>query len=443
MLAGVGPRTTRAGNDQSVLVGNQAALSGGVANSLSLDSGALWYNPAGLANLGTNTLDVSASAFVLRIRTMPGVLETRLYNHVVSEDIRSVEFLSIPSSLIFARRVHPKVVLGFGIVVPRQDAMETNIGFEKLDTDPQGAAVLVRQRVEFAVREVETHAGVGVGWQPIPRLRIGASLWVIYQQVDVRATFSRGIAVSGSPTDDGAGLLVSGSEIALKALNGRLDLGIQWDAGHGWHLGLTFRSPTVHFYRTGSARSVEAAAVVPATTPGAADLALAKEEPSETAFEMIRHLQVALGVTWRWAGGWVGAEADLEPALRNTELGVDRALVWNVRVGARFAVAQNVDVGVGVFTDNGASRRPEGIADADVDYYGLTAGVEIRSPHRLAAGGKAPKLVFSTTIAVRYAFGLGRVGAVSNDLANDTLVDLTRDVVFHEIGLHVGSTLYF
>ena len=55
-------------------------------------------------------------------------------------------------------------------------------------------------------------------------------------------------------------------------------------------------------------------------------------------------------------------------------------------------------------------------------------------------------MVFSTTIALRYAYGAGEVGGavfqgtpLSTAPGNNSVVD----VHVHELGVHLGSTVYF
>ena len=64
----------RAGNDDGVLVGNDAAVMAGAVTATVVDGSALWYNPAGLAAARVDTVDVSGSAFVLRSYDAKGLL---------------------------------------------------------------------------------------------------------------------------------------------------------------------------------------------------------------------------------------------------------------------------------------------------------------------------------------------------------------------------------
>jgi len=50
-----------------VLLGNEAAMAGGAVGAIVSDGSATWYNPAGIASVNRDTLDLSGSATMLRI----------------------------------------------------------------------------------------------------------------------------------------------------------------------------------------------------------------------------------------------------------------------------------------------------------------------------------------------------------------------------------------
>ena len=123
---------------------------------------------------------------------------------------------------------------------------------------------------------------------------------------------------------------------------------------------------------------------------------------------------------------------------------VARSFVWNVRVGGRYEVDSQIGIGAGFFTDHSENSPIDELGATHVDFYGVSLGLEFQTPHELGEGERAPDLVFSTTAALRYAVGVGQVGG----LLFDPQRGLERDTVpigttIHEIGLHIGSALYF
>lgn len=71
--------------------------------------------------------------------------------------------------------------------------------------------------------------------------------------------------------------------------------------------------------------------------------------------------------------------------------------------------------------------------------------LEMRSPYKV--GDNNTPLVFSTTLGVRYAIGIGDFGAIRINLtAADDEPVVSQPVesgIFHEISLHVSSGLTF
>ena len=97
-------------------------------------------------------------------------------------------------------------------------------------------------------------------------------------------------------------------------------------------------------------------------------------------------------------------------------------------------------------TDRSDQRDPTEFGDAKVDYYGLTAGVDFRTPiSREDHPTKAP-IIFSTTLAGRYAYGIGQAGGISLDPTSGNITDQPArayDVRFQEVSVYVGTGLSF
>lgn len=156
-------------------------------------------------------------------------------------------------------------------------------------------------------------------------------------------------------------------------------------------------------------------------------------------------LRVWLGVALTLDRFWLSAEVDLQHPLDNPTVGVERDFVWNARVGAHYEVDESVRVGAGLFTDNRTRTRIRYLGEENMDYYGGTLGLELRTPHRLGEGEDADSLIFSSTFALRYAVGVGEVVGLSLDPTVGELAspDPLLASTVHEISLHIGSALFF
>ncbi|MCH2108982.1 MAG: hypothetical protein MK135_06605, partial [Polyangiaceae bacterium] len=88
------------------------------------------------------------------------------------------------------------------------------------------------------------------------------------------------------------------------------------------------------------------------------------------------------------------------------------------------------------------------------DFYGVACGAEIGNVYRLKEGEKSDKIRFSTTIGLRYAYGVGKVGNVEippfYDLIERIATGQEETVVYgeskayaHEVTINIGGGLYF
>ena len=79
------------------------------------------------------------------------------------------------------------------------------------------------------------------------------------------------------------------------------------------------------------------------------------------------------------------------------------------------AVSDSFSLGAGAFTDRSPQPAPSSLGEMKIDYYGVSTGAQIRSEHGLK--DDTGHVVFSTTVALRYARGTGDVGGLLFDPA--------------------------
>jgi hypothetical protein len=99
---------------------------------------------------------------------------------------------------------------------------------------------------------------------------------------------------------------------------------------------------------------------------------------------------------------------------------------------------------IGALTSPARAGNDEGIPR--IDFYGAAVGLRFDHPHALAAGEPAKDVVFSTTIGLRYGYGIGDFGGIRFAGApNGDTPDQSRpvDATVHELAVHLGSSVYF
>ncbi len=439
-----------AGNTDSYLLSNSAALTGGAVAATTRDGGAVWYNPAGLGGTKRNLLDLSGSAFVLRFRDMPGALQTILPNSTHTQDLSSNDFLSVPTSLVFIRHLSDSVTGGLGIYVPEQDdfKIEETLAVPNFSPD-SGRTVNYEQRILIESKIVETDIVTAVGWQVAPTFRLGFGLNVIYAAANA---FSQGLIHVSDSTDVPEGVSLQSQVLEAsahaKALGGQATLALQWEFAPTWHLGLIARSPSLHFTTWGEASGFDIFAAVP---PDKQESELAAFfnvlDLKDNGVRVVRPARFNLALGKTFGKAYVAVEGDIQLALDDDEDDIHRKLTWNVRAGGKVHISDRLVLGGGVFTDNSAEHEPEELSDRRIDYYGASLGVELRHPHTVRGREDQLPLIFATTIAVRYALGVGQFGGLRLNLSGEedeeTGTNFVNDAIFHEVGLHIGSAIYF
>ncbi len=418
------PSVASAGNGDGVLVGNEAAMTGGAVAATVQDGSAAWYNPAGLADMRRDAVDVSGNAFQLRAAEEGGLLSSTTGEE---NDGGYLELVSIPSASTIARRFDPNVVLAFGVFVPRFTQHQVRTGLNA------GTARWTLSSTSF---RASYHAGGAIGIRVDDRLRIGFSLLGVYRE---RSDTFQTAGQSILPGETRVAAL--GGISQLRSLGAELAFGLQWEPHPGVVIAATLRSPGLEILTQVRSTSTELDVTV---RPGEdiVEFEPTDEETLGPAVAVLTSGRLNFAIAHRFDRGWVALEIDVQPPL--DEGVISRRFLWNVRAGGRYEIDANLGIGVGVFTDQSEGAPITELGETRVDFYGLSAGFEYRTSHLLAQSEAAPNLVFSTTVALRYAIGFGEVGGLLFD-PNRGIQRATVPIgtTIQEIGLHIGSALYF
>ncbi len=430
----------QAGNEDSYLFGDQASLTGGAVTASIRDTSAIWYNPAGLGHNRRGRLELSGTAFTARLRPIPDGLVIDLPGGRVSRSIVSREVFVVPASLAVAREVAEGLSLGAGLFATQQDlfdfqrSIRTNDG--SIDMDLAGA---------LTGTEIQYHGGPAIGWQATGRLRVGLSLFGVYEtRHEFRKLFANASISGGNYDRVFLQRLVDAeaSRIGVEAV-----LGAQLDAGADWELGLSVRSPRWVFDE--STQTDNSTALI-ATGPAATPVTISRVDHDPIGAEgtgFTRPPRFHLGAAKGLGAFDVSAEVELRPAIIGSA--AERTVV-NVRAGALWAVSDRTELGAGVFSDRSDAGAPQVFPDSRVDYYGASLGWKRHNEIKLRAGEDASTLRFSTTIALRYAMGRGESTRIRFDFRNSPTdgsvarVDDERvDVTYHEASLYLGTGFEF
>ncbi len=432
-LALMAPSHARAGNDDGVLIGNEAAMTGGAVSAVTSDGSAMWYDPAGIAAVTRGQLDLSGSATVLRIAQTPSLLSSATTGRTA--DGGYLEVIGIPSAVTLVRLLEPRLAFGFGIFTPQLTNHTDRVGL----TD-EVAGLTSRWQLVQQENTQSTYAGLSLGYRVSSNVRIGATLFGLYRQQTLSTHFFGGAT---DPSGNDVFAVGSSSLSSLQSVGVELAVGVQWDVVPGFTVAAALRTPDLQLgslFRSTSA-------MIMSTHGGELTFEPTDMSGLATNVGIITPTRLRLGMAWRTAGRmWLGIDADIAHELVQPALNIERRWTVNVHVGGRYWVDENLSIGAGLFTDVSPTRRITQYGQTQIDFVGGTFGLEIHTPHELGPHEHAETIVFAQTFALRYAAGTGQIGGLRFSDASPTMqtadVQITSTTV-HELSLHIGSALYF
>lgn len=436
-------RRAQAGNSDSFYYSDDAAMTAGSVVAKTRDAGSIWYNPAGLGGNQRGQIDLSATTFAIRIRKVPRALSTTVPQGGTNDvELDSADFFSAPHALTLIRNVSDSVSLGFGLFVTQRDVRTAQSELSIAGTSPTTPSVPLdyRQRLDLQADVTTYHAGPSVGWQLSPSFRLGLSVFGTYGKSN---SFAQYVLDAKSASGDALAFALVQDRTAFTYIGSQATAGLQWDPTPEWNVGLTLRSPELLW--TSSADGVGIAASGSVGPPGVepeATFGLAHPDIQFPATTIVAPARAILGVARSFAATWISAEVDATMPVKNQN--IDLVPTINGRAGARVVLSDAFGLGVGVFTDRSTQRAVSStLFDDRVDFYGLAAGLQLRTPLSLTKNPAPDALVLSTTLAARYAIGFGDARAVDVDLANPDTPERTASVVYHEIIPYIGSGVLF
>src|SRR5689334_6656206 len=258
------PAVARAGNDDELLAGNQAAMMGGAVSAFVRDSSAIWYDPAGLGGIERDQVDVSGTVYTLRFYRVPSFI---VATSGASDDAHVGEFVSIPTQIAYVRALSPGLVLGLGYFVPQA----TNLVLrEQLRVDDDSG----QSAWQVAVANASTlhNAAAALGFALAPGVRFGVGLIGSYQAQSQSASV---FSTVGPPEQTTA--VFSTTAIGTSSRVGlELTAGLQLDLTPRLALGVAVRSPRLQLMRSSNAvlsmgQSLAATGDMPAQIAGTID----------------------------------------------------------------------------------------------------------------------------------------------------------------------------
>jgi len=428
-------RTAQASNQEAVFLGNQAAMSGGAVVAWVNDGGAPWYNPAGLATIQRTSVDLSASAFVLRYYRLPHAARTTIDQSVIEEDASFTEVVSVPAALTVMRKLTDDLSGALSVFVPYQEDLLVSGNFARSNPsfDYEWSFSASRRAARY-------YAGPALGLSLGRGMHLGLSLFGTYETRLTARDFYSSLAATGRSVSRATNTL--DQKLDNKLFGTNWVLGWRWDVDDAWSAGVVLRSPLFH---VAGKSDLDYSATVALADPGGQSIIQSQsgerdQEPKR--FAMMEPGRIQVGVSRKLAGGRLSAQVEYASAA--TGGGDVRKPVVNGRIGGAFPVSERLSLGGGLFTDRSPNDDARDLGETKIDFYGGSFGGQFRTSHDVQdeEGEEDRGLVFSTTVAIRYAVGVGDIGGLSFAPAVAPQF-FVAGVTVHELSLHIGSALDF
>ena len=415
-----------AGNDDGVLVGSEAAVTAGALTATVSSGAALWYNPAGLAHYNEHKLDMGGTAMNIRLYRAPSAVVT---DQGEAGELRVNDIVFIPPAATVVWPIGGRHrFLGVGALTTSFSESLSRTNFVSPRPDGNELSVSLWREVRYALY----HVPVGYAVELTPNLSVGVTLQgVVASQHE---SWGVGLIIRDPSTGASSDVNTNSGFYSELGLGLRASLGFQWRLARHWSIGASALSPSYMFFRS----TIEEGIQVTTLDDGTQSTLPTSEESRELGLARFEPLRVRFGVAHLLDFGWISAEGDFSTPRTDEYFRRSAGWVYNARLGAYMKVSPGWLVGGGVFTDRQNFTGPLPPGEYRINYAGATLGARW-SNDGLARG---QDLEFGITLAPRYAYGEGKVGAIITDSAEASVASVTdADAVHHEIGLYWGTDL--
>ena len=221
-------------------------------------------------------------------------------------------------------------------------------------------------------------------------------------------------------------------------------LGARWQFAKNYRLGVVVRTPALRLYQIQQTLST----VITAEQNGPVSQTIQSKEVQGLDARVLTPFRFHLGLSHEFGQSRAAVEGSVQLPYDGGAIDVKLRTTWNARAGIRTAIAENMTLGGGIFTDQSTVSEPKNFGESRINYYGTTLAFDWGTPYGIYAKdgetfARPRTLVFGTTVALSYAIGLGSVvrAEVGSNLANgEILTTATSDVMAHEFTLHIGSS---
>lgn len=423
-----------AGNLERFSLGDDASLYSGAVSASTREPSATYYNPAGLALLEKDSVDLGVSAYAARFYRIPGLAKVTLPDGQGQLDFEGTSFFSTPAAVAFGWRLRPG--LGASFAVFTRDQLDLlGLISEEFRGNNGAEPYAYEQGLELDFRAKNYIGGFGLGWSAAPRLRIGISAFGEYTRQSIMTRFWGDYrelnSFNPSPPPGLYGTRTTSSvsqRIGVGSYGLRSVAGLQWDLGGGLTLGLVGRSPRFTGYQ-----EVEIDFLANGSTVPAGVVVQFHADGSGIAHPYLWDDLWRSHAALHWQGEQLSLAVEADASDRSGLEG--RGAIWNWKLGMGWRFNARWELGAGAYSDHAWGEPIPNFGQGDVGYHGGSLGLRWR--REIGSG-----VELSTTLAAHYERG---TGAFTGALVNATVPNIPASgrthATFEEANLHLASGL--
>ena len=336
----------RAGNDEGILVGTQAAQTAAAVTATVSDGASVWYNPAGLANTTASSLDASLTSYTARFIHVDDLLE----GADNSTGATYTDWVVVPSLVSHVLKVSRRWRFSYAVVVPRA----------RTTASVSPCARPMARAGRFCRKSTAKSSTSGLAWVGICCRT--CALGFPYSVSTTRTTCSR------RPSQATQTIPIAPSRLSL------CETPAIWDSARApvcsgmWSAISRSASPVIAPTMVVVRSSKDTGSVfTPASETG--DSALQqfdRSKDTQATFHANGTPQLRMGGAYYYAHGHVALDSTLNFPMSVPYSEIDRKFSWNLRAGFQHRLGDTFLLGAGFFTDRNPAKR------VGVDFYGLT-----------------------------------------------------------------------
>lgn len=348
------------GRFQDYAVGGRAMGLGGAFTAISDDASGIFYNPAGIVDVGRARLSLSTSLYGLELH---GTTPVEGVAQRLDRGITATDLIIIPSSTGAVIGLgeplpggHRRHAVAFGTLVPSYTSRYVETVLEDRET---GAPARFRSQLT----DRTLHAGVAYAYRPGPWLRVGLALHYVLRTVDAQDDLASPYAPGESERFFHTSTRLRATQHSVRAA-----LGVKLRPGPRWSLGLSVTPPSLGVWRAIELESETVDARDAGATPK-----LARASARLSGFDATSHLpaKARVGVAFQEPGDFtvsfdvIGYAPSSYVLLRPEEIAgdragydripiplrVDRGPLVNAAFGVEKLLSNDIALAAGVFTN--------------------------------------------------------------------------------------------